>query len=570
MAQKTDKQRAQELVDDAMTRYVEAMTPQTKKEWAEATLPKVDEAIKLDSKNAEAWFVRGLANDELGNIQDAIDNYTKAIELDPENVLAWNNLGGIKSTLGDYQGAIESFTKVIEIDPESAFARNNRGGAKNESGNFQGAIDDYTKAIELEPKIPILWHNRGEAKDALGDFQGAIDDYTKAIELNPEIAILWDSRGKAKNESGDYQGAIDDFTKAIELNPQSIGLWSKRALAKGALGDHQGAIDDYTKAIELSPKNMTLWSNRGLERTALGDHQSAIDDYTKAIELDPKSAIAWNNRGVGKNEFGEHQGAIDDYTKAIELNPKYSVAWHNRGLVKFRLKKYDDAIKDFDEALKLDPKNTQIQQFRQQAEIVKLRKTTEEYKDEYRQKMTTEMEVLEEELSQHRQARNILLFILFIVIIGYFVWIFVLPCLWGLSCVATDSSNIPAPNPDWLSALLDNLSRFGILSFIVFPIIWGIRLLNAAINRTEILKWDIFSRNNTENSIDYYQSELGDNRNDIIIAYMNNWINNNPADKLITLHSKNPAPTEQSSQETLLRAIKNLLEQLTKRDTKGD
>ena len=267
------------------------------------------------------------------------------------------------------------------------------------------------------------------------------------------------------------------------------------------------------------------------------------------------------NRGDAKSDLGYHQDALDDLTKAIELDPNLAVAWHNRGAAKFRLEKYDDAIKDFDQAQKLEPENPYISQFRLEVEIEKLHKTTDKYKGEYRKQMKRELIALRIYLFLYRLTRTVLLLTLFAIIILYFAWMLGILACWGdLACIADVPKEIP--DSDWPSTLLSIFLRFSAISLIIVPIVWGIKLLNTGINRAEILKWDLFSRNNVDNSIEYYKNELGNNRNDIIITYMNNWINKNPADRLTALQHKKSANKEQSETETLLQ------EQLIKHDQK--
>ena len=105
MARKTNKQKAQELVDAAGRLYDNAIpTPKKLKAWAKSTLPKMDEAINLDPDNAGAWLIRGIANGESGNHQDAIDDCNKAIRLDPEDSRAWFHRGVAKIHLKDMGG----------------------------------------------------------------------------------------------------------------------------------------------------------------------------------------------------------------------------------------------------------------------------------------------------------------------------------------------------------------------------------------------------------------------------------------------------------------------------------
>jgi tetratricopeptide (TPR) repeat protein len=54
---------------------------------------------------------------------------TSAIEQDPQDAMAHHNRGLARSELGDYQQAIENFTRTIAIEPQNAQAFYNRGAA---------------------------------------------------------------------------------------------------------------------------------------------------------------------------------------------------------------------------------------------------------------------------------------------------------------------------------------------------------------------------------------------------------------------------------------------------------
>ena len=55
---------------------------------------------------------------------------------------------------------------------------------------------------------------------------------------------------------------------------------------------------------------------------------------------------------------------------------------------------------------------------------------------------------------------------------------------------------------------------------------------------SSILEQDYFSRLHVMSSLDYYQSELGKDRNDLIIDHIKNWMNDNTADRMDRLYSK--------------------------------
>ena len=77
-----------------------------------------------------------------------IADYTKAIEINPRDADAYYNRALAKDDLKDYYGAIADYTKSIEISP-AADAYLNRSLLKEEIGDLYGACFDAKKAFNL-------------------------------------------------------------------------------------------------------------------------------------------------------------------------------------------------------------------------------------------------------------------------------------------------------------------------------------------------------------------------------------------------------------------------------------
>ena len=98
MASKEDKAKAKKLVREAQ-KLIEA------KDW-QRLIALMDEAIRLDPENADAWNNRGSAKSKLGQHIEAIKDLDKAIELDKNNAAAWSNRGLSKTHLDQLEDAI--------------------------------------------------------------------------------------------------------------------------------------------------------------------------------------------------------------------------------------------------------------------------------------------------------------------------------------------------------------------------------------------------------------------------------------------------------------------------------
>lgn len=62
----------------------------------------------------------GNAKQALGNINDALQDYTRAIELNPKSVKAYTNRGSAKCLLKDYNSAFSDFNSAINLDPTNS------------------------------------------------------------------------------------------------------------------------------------------------------------------------------------------------------------------------------------------------------------------------------------------------------------------------------------------------------------------------------------------------------------------------------------------------------------------
>ena len=304
---------------------------------------------------AELAFQHGNVLMMIGQINGAIEHYSRAIELNPDNAAIYNNRGGAYVGKRDFDCAMEDYTKAIDINPNFVQAYNNRGNVYHDKGDYDHAMEDYTTAIELNPEHVNAYINRGNAYCDRGEYDIAIADHTKAIDINPNHVTAYFNRGNAYDKRGDFDRATVDYTKAIELNPRNAHAYTNRGIIYGKRSNSDHAIVDFNKAIEFKPDLAIAYTSRGNAYCDKGKHDIAIADHTKAIELNPDYVDAYNNRGNAYYDKGKHDIAIRDYTKAIELNPDYASAYYNRGNAYYNRGKHDIAIRDYTKAIELNP-----------------------------------------------------------------------------------------------------------------------------------------------------------------------------------------------------------------------
>lgn len=247
---------------------------------AEEAIEDLSEALKIQENFALAFDARGKAYDDIGDLDQAIADYTNAIAANPMLVVAYFNRGYVyASGKGWYQRAIFDYNRAIELDSTYAKAFNNRGVAYNNIGMYDQAICDYTKAIEINTKYTKAYNNRGATFNKLGMYDDAIADYDEAIKIKPRYAEAYNNRGVAYKHKAQYDQAISDFDKALEIDANHADVLTQRGETYVIMEDFDQAISDYNKALAIDPDYAAAYYNKAIACGHLKRTEEALEAY---------------------------------------------------------------------------------------------------------------------------------------------------------------------------------------------------------------------------------------------------------------------------------------------------
>lgn len=297
-------------------------------------------AIQIEP-HSFSHFNRGVARQERGDFDGAIEDYSRAIELNSDLADAYNNRGLLRYKRGEFQDAMNDTTRAIELSPPgSPFPYNSRGLVKMALGDPMGAIEDYTRAIKRFSEFPEAYFNRGIAHLAREDSESALNDFTAAVEHNPRYVEAHVNRGTLLLGQEQLDEAFNAFTKAIEINPGFSGAYYNRGLVWERRGHWQGAIKDYTAAILTDPKNGLAYSRRSmLWLETRGEWYKSMADVNKAIQFLPNSYEDYMRRGIMWITRGNGKLSSEDLQKALDLAPP---DWPLRPMIERTLKRAQD------------------------------------------------------------------------------------------------------------------------------------------------------------------------------------------------------------------------------------
>lgn len=169
--------------------------------------------IALDSTYILAYLERAsLKNGDLSDVN-------QALKIDPNNAEAFALRGVIEFKEGNNSKALADLDKSLELNPNIAINYSSRASIKTSTKDLKGALMDFDQAIKLEPKNPLYYFNKGllEMNQLTIPLENTLQDFTKAIALKSDYGDAYYGRAVARFKSGDKTGACSDIQMAVKL-----------------------------------------------------------------------------------------------------------------------------------------------------------------------------------------------------------------------------------------------------------------------------------------------------------------------------------------------------------------
>lgn len=131
-----------------------------KKNDVAGALKILDDAIKKDSTNAEAYFVRGRIWLEQKKFDNAVVDFSKTLELDPKFAAALDQRGIAYFKMAEIAKSLADFDAYIAKMPQAAAAHWQRGLTLYYADKFADGVKQFTTSDKAEPEDVenAIWH----------------------------------------------------------------------------------------------------------------------------------------------------------------------------------------------------------------------------------------------------------------------------------------------------------------------------------------------------------------------------------------------------------------------------
>lgn len=259
------------------------------------------EAIRLNSRNAKAFYYSGLAA--------LMNNQKEKAEIAFNNTLNIND--GISEAhfelgrlLLEKLGAsipqvISHLEKAASLDRKNPDYLFYLGHAYMISQQFDKAETAYNNVIKIMPKFAAAHYALGIMYEKRGSYDIAIQSYSDAIEHNNAMAAAYSHLGVLYcTQRHNYSQARGFFAEAIKLGEDSDYLMFYAGLNNFYLKKYDESIELWQKLLQRRPRDNQLKGNiqnamfqRAKETTEKWEYDSAIiywKDYLKQFGANAK------------------------------------------------------------------------------------------------------------------------------------------------------------------------------------------------------------------------------------------------------------------------------------------
>ncbi|MBS3067310.1 AAA family ATPase [Candidatus Micrarchaeota archaeon] len=187
---------------------------------------------------------------------NAIRYFSEAIKLDPKNADSHYRRGVSHYYKSEFDLALLDYIRTLEINPKHATVHCDLGLVYYEKKEYGNAFAHYNASIVLYPKFWRAYYGRAVLHYYYKlNADCALNDLNNALEFNPKYAKAYDLRGLVYQQMGQIEEAKADYKKALELDP--LLREAKKALDNlgGAQAVNRGAQTSESFKPEIPETN---------------------------------------------------------------------------------------------------------------------------------------------------------------------------------------------------------------------------------------------------------------------------------------------------------------------------
>jgi len=284
-------------------------------------------AQALDTKEdtqSLSHYILGVYYEDLGDLDQAIQQYKKALEADPQSSLLHLNLASVFIKKNDPVLAIEELKKSVELAPEAVEPHAILALVYAAQGNKDLATQEYALALKnaanLEPKNIEIYKSLGVIYLQQKKLKEAESIFNLIIGLAPLDAEAHFYLGSIYYDLKNYPSAEIELSSALKLKPDYHEALNFLGYAYLELDKHIDQAGKMIKqALVFDPENGAYIDSLGWFYFKKGRFKEALVELESAASLinDP---VVYDHLGDTFIKLGDRNNAKLNWEKSLKLD----------------------------------------------------------------------------------------------------------------------------------------------------------------------------------------------------------------------------------------------------------
>lgn len=211
-------------------------------------------ALDLDAQFLTALKWRGIVNEELGNLDEALADFSAAISIDPSQVDLYIRRSRALTKGEKFTDALADLQFAKRFDPKNARIALYLSRIYTKLGQADAAMDSVNNALALRAGYADALAQRATLHLANAAPDKAVADYQTAIaSTSYRLDRFYLKIGEIRTTQKAFDLAVAALRKAREINPVNAAAWKAETIALLELGDKGGAANALEQYVRLSP-----------------------------------------------------------------------------------------------------------------------------------------------------------------------------------------------------------------------------------------------------------------------------------------------------------------------------
>jgi Tfp pilus assembly protein PilF len=284
-------------------------------------------AFAFDKKESSALshYIMGVVYEDLGDIDNAIQEYRAALKQDSGNSVVHLNLASSLIKKNEIPKAIEELNIVVQLDPEAVEPHAILALLYSSQNKTDLAAREYEQALKgaakLQPKNVEIYKSLAAIYLQQKKFTEAESTYKLIIGLSPNDSTAYFYLGSIYNELKNDAAAEKELKRAIELKPdyaEALNFLGYLYVEQDRNLDQGARL--IRKALEAEPDNGAYVDSLGWYYFKKGKYKEAQKELERASNLvdDP---VVYDHLGELYLKLRDPQKAKASWQKSLQLDP---------------------------------------------------------------------------------------------------------------------------------------------------------------------------------------------------------------------------------------------------------